>query len=325
MSGERLITITEAEDGQRLDRWLKKHMPFALAQKLLRKGAVRVDGQKMKGDARLAAGQEVRLPPMAEKAPADKVSYRLTDDDVAFMASLVLYDDGDVLALNKPAGLATQGGSGEKRHIDGMLPALAGKDGTVPRLVHRLDKDTSGVLLLARSAAAVRALGASFKGREIRKIYWAVTAGVPDPQDGTIRAPIGKVKGPHKDKMMIDVDDGKMAVSDYIVLDKMSKEAAFVAFWPRTGRTHQIRVHAAAVLECPVLGDARYGGHSETLADTDIAGRLHLHARRVVLPHPTQPERVIDVTAPLPEDLRQSWQALGFDPSLKDDPFELPA
>ena len=324
---EQTIKVKQEDDGQRLDRWLKKYvpeLPYVLAQKLIRKGAVKIDGTKARMDSRIAAGQDIRIPAfeMRGAAGGEKPPYRISADDEKMIRAMVLYDDGDVIALNKPAGLATQGGGDEKRHIDGMLPVLAGKDGTVPRLVHRLDKETSGVLLLARSAEAVRRLGKSFKERNIRKIYWAVTLGVPAQREGTIRAPVGKVKGPIKDKMTIDEIDGKGAVTDFVVIDRMQSALAFVAFWPRTGRTHQIRVHAAEILECPVLGDRRYGGQSDEFDALDLAPRLYLHARRVILPHPLDEMKMLDITAPLDVDLAGSWETLGFDSRLKDDPFE---
>ena len=321
MKQEQIIVINEADDGQRLDRWLKKHMPFGLAQKLVRKGAIRVDGKRVKGDVKLSTGQEVRIPPIEAKAKPEKKP--LSSKDSAFIKSLVIYDDGDVLAINKPAGLATQGGGDEKRHIDGMLEGLKDRKGLVPRLVHRLDKDTSGVLLLARSAAAVRELGHMFKGRDIKKTYLAITMPAPEPNEGTIKAPIGKVKGPIKDKMMIDEsDDGKKAATEFIVVERAAQQAAFVAFRPLTGRTHQIRVHAASILEAPILGDGKYGG---ALTDDDelaAAQRLHLHAWRVSLHHPLKPKQILEITAPLPDDLKKSWKAFGFDANLNDDPFE---
>ncbi len=328
MSEPRLIEVAAEDDGQRLDRWLKKcvpDMPYMLAQKLIRKGAIKIDGKRGKADTRLSKGQEIRIPAIEERgeAPPTPKPYQFLDGDGAFIKSMVIYDDGDLVALNKPHGLATQGGGDEKRHIDGLAELLTNKEGLRPRLVHRLDKETSGVLLMARSPEAVRALGAAFKGRAIKKIYWAITVGVPDPRDGTIRAPIGKVHGPIKDKMMIDERDGKGAITDFIVLDHMGKEAAFVAFSLETGRTHQIRVHAAEILQCPVLADRKYGGAaSEELETLDIPPRLHLHASHMALQHPLDENKILEITAPLPDDLRQSWTMMGFDPTYNGDPFE---
>ncbi len=322
MSEVRHIEVRPEDDGQRLDRWLKKcvpELPYMLAQKLIRKGAIRVDGKRGKADTRLNTGQEIRLPPMEDKVRPKP--YNLPPEDVALIKSFVIYDDGDLVAINKPSGLASQGGGGEKRHIDGMSAALTNKKDMPPRLVHRLDKATSGVMLMARSPEAVRALGDAFKNRDIRKTYWAITAGIPEQKDGTVRAPIGKVKGPIKDKMVIDEEEGRMGITDFIQIDRMGSAAAFMAFWPRTGRTHQIRVHAADILNCPILGDSKYGGHnSEDLEGLKIPKRLHLHAQRMVLDHPLE-KKTLDLTAPLPDDLKKSWKAMGFDPVYKGDPF----
>lgn len=317
---EQIITVPEDDDGQRLDRWLKKHMPFGLAQKLIRKGAIRVNGKKVKQDAKLFAGQEVRLPPF--DAPEEKARKQgVSAADAEFIRSLIIYKDDDVIVLNKPHGIAVQGGTNIKKHIDGMLDALVSRKGVRPRIVHRLDKDTSGVLILARTAEAARALGKLFKGRDVKKIYWAVTAGAPEQNEGTVTAPLVKAGGGQKERIVIDDKEGKTAVTDFIVLERAAKQAAFVAFWPRTGRTHQIRVHAADILGCPVLGDGKYGGAAAHLDGPGILSRLHLHARRMILPHPLKKGEVLDVSAPLPDDLAGSWRAFGFDTNLTADPF----
>ena len=335
-SQPRFITIKEDDDGQRLDRWLKKNVPelsYVLAQKLLRKGQIRIDGKRAKPDTRLQMGQEVKIPPSAFKVVKGTFSKpqkpEITSQDRAFMHSLVLYQDEDVIALNKPYDIAVQGGTKTKRHIDGLLEVFADKDGVKPRLVHRLDKDTSGVLLLARSAKVARALGQSFKNHDIRKIYWAVVSPTPESIEGTIKAPIIKSEGDFE-RMEINDEDGKYAVSEYAVIENAGSEAAFVAFWPRTGRTHQIRVHAADALGCGIIGDRKYKTVKDEeskridadLAGMDIAKRLHLHARRLILPHPVNPKQIIDVTAPLPADLIKSWKAFGFNHKYKQDPFE---
>lgn len=322
MSGVRTLNVGPEDDGQRLDRWLKKcvpELPYGLAQKLIRKGAIRIDGKRSKTDTRLAVGQEVRIPPIEDKPERQKRERTFTADDSDYIKSLVIYDDGDLVIFNKPAGLASQGGGGVEHHIDAYFPLLE-KDGMPPRLIHRLDRDTSGLLLAARSAEAVRRLGKNFKDRRVHKVYWAVTVGMPEEGEGTVKAPIAKARGPIKDKMAIDDVEGKYAETDFAVLDRMGTQAAFVAFWPRTGRTHQIRVHAADVLGCPVLGDGKYGGQGSELAGLDIAKGLHLHARRLVFRHPVE-NRTVDVMAPLPEDMKKSWRALGFDPNDKSNPF----
>lgn len=322
MSKVQHITVAADDDGQRLDRWLKKRLPelpYRLVQKLIRDGQLRVDGKRAKADTRLKEGQQVRVPPVAEKQRGEKA--KLGDKATAFMKSLVIYDDGDVIAINKPHGLASQGGTNTHHHVDGLLDALKNREGVRPRLVHRLDRDTSGILLLARSAKVAKELGDSFKGRNIKKIYWAIVAPVPEEHEGTIRAPVGKGLGKDKERMVVDTtEEGKKAYTDYVVLEQTGNDAAFVAFWPRTGRTHQIRLHAE-VMECPIVGDDKYGGAQENIAGMALADRLHLHARRIICPHPTK-KGMLDITAPLPSDLHKSWKALGFSPNLKGDPFK---
>lgn len=318
------LTVADDDDGQRLDRWLKKAMPgvpYALIQKMMRTGQVRVNGKRAKAETRLESGQTVRIPPFDVKA-GDKTGNHFTPDegDRKFLEDMIIYDDGDLLALNKPYGLAVQGGSGIRRHMDGLLELLTSKKGVKPRLVHRLDRDTSGVLLVARSLKMAQAMGDMFSGRDIRKYYWALTVPVPEVMDGTIRMALNKGEGRFKDMMVVDEVDGKKATTEFRVLDRAGRKAAFVAFWPRTGRTHQIRVHAASGLGCPIYGDEKYGGDVPDLDDLHISGRLHLHARRVMFPHPLT-GKPVDITAPLPDDMRKSWKAFNFDYNSKDDPF----
>ena len=318
MSGGKIIAVTEEDDGQRLDRWLKKRapeIPYALVQKLIRKGAIRVDGKKAKTDERLSAGQEVRLPDVENRGQKEKQGPMKTGaNDAAYIKSMVIYDDGDIVALNKPGDIASQGGGGVERHIDGLLELLKDKKDRRPRLIHRLDRDTSGILLCARSPEAVRNFGKMFHDRRARKIYWAITVPAPERQEGTIKAPLAKATGEHKDRMYVnDGEDSKMAVTDFIVVDRTGKKAAFVMFLPQTGRTHQLRVHAADVLHCPILGDEKYGGGKARLDGMDLSQRLHLHARRLILPHPKDSSKMLDFAAPLPPELQKTWKALGFD------------
>ncbi|MGQ0526525.1 MAG: RluA family pseudouridine synthase [Alphaproteobacteria bacterium] len=321
MSGVRHIKVIQDDDGQRLDRWLKKalpDLPYSLAQKLIRQGQLRIDGKRGKADTRLRVGQDVRIPPLKDMPMSGPK--KISQGDAAFIKSLVIYDDGDVIAINKPHGLATQGGTKTRRHVDGLLEAMKNKDGIKPRLVHRLDKDTSGVLLLARSALVAKHLGHSFADRDVKKIYWAVVSPVPELHQGTINAPLVKGVGSNKDLMMFSEEDGKVSITDYAVLETMGDSTAFVAFWPRTGRTHQIRAHAQ-IMGCPILGDRKYGKDAQALEDMDYAPRLHLHARRIVCRHPVKKGK-LDITAPLPPDLVKSWKIFGFKTSSKEDPFE---
>lgn len=317
MSGVYHIEVSEDEDGQRLDRFLQKHLkgtPFGLLQKLMRSGQIRVDSKRVKAATRIAAGQSVRIPPMEEKTFEEK--NKLSAKDAAFIQSLVIYDDGDIIAINKPAGIATQGGTNINRHIDGMLDGLIKKDGSNkegirPRLVHRLDKDTSGVLLLAGSSNMAREMGKIFQGRDIRKIYWALTVPAPEMNNGEIRAPIHKAGGIGNEKMVVDAEEGQPATTLFDVVERAHKQVAFVAFWPRTGRMHQIRVHAAH-MGCPILGDGKYGGQEAFLRDMNHVNRVHLHARSVRFKHP-KTKKTIEIMAPLADDLKESWKSFGFD------------
>ena len=328
------IKVKEDDEGQRLDRWIKKYvpdMPYVLAQKLMRKGQIRIDGKRVKAETRLIAGQEVKIPPFDITENNYKPEkYKITEDDVAFMRDMVIYEDEDLIALNKPYGLAVQGGTNTKRHIDGLLDVFKTKDDVTPRLVHRLDKDTSGILLLARSAKAARELGFMFKDGNIRKCYWAIVTPTPEVPDGTIKAPIIKSGGDFE-KMIIDEEDGKYAVTEYTVIESAGLAAAFVAFWPRTGRTHQIRVHAAQALGSSILGDRKYRAEKDEesklidadLDGMDLANRLHLHAQRLTFEHPMKPGKMVDIRAPLAPDLVKSWKNLGFNHKMKADPFEM--
>jgi 23S rRNA pseudouridine955/2504/2580 synthase len=330
----RHLTVNNDDEGQRLDRWLKKNvpeLPYVLAQKLMRKGQIRVNGGRVKPDTKLSGGQDVRIPPIKARARPEKPE--LTEKEVDFIKSLVIYQDSDVIAINKPPGLATQGGTKVNEHVDGLLDGLTNKEGVRPRLVHRLDKDTSGVLLLARSAQVARTLGDSFKGRDIKKIYWAIVCPTPEQYEGTIKAPLIKSGGTNRERMVVDEEEGKFAATDYIMLENAHHSAAFMAFWPRTGRTHQIRVHAE-LIGCPIVGDKKYSRLPEQeeshearrkaeadLANMNMADTLHLHARRLILPHPSG-EGTLDITAPLSPILAASWKKLGFSTNLKADPFE---
>lgn len=320
MNKVRHLRVLKDDDGQRLDRWLKKHVPeipYGLAQKIIRKGQIRVDGKRAKPDMRLCEGQDIRIPPVKDKPKPQKAV--LSSQDAEFIRSLVIYDDGDVLAINKPQGLAVQGGTKTARHVDGMLEALKDKEGVKPRLVHRLDKDTSGILLLARSAQVAKVLGQEFKKRDIKKIYWAIVTPTPEMHEGTIKAPLLKGGGPQKEKMLVNDKDGKVAITDYTVLDHAAESAAFVAFWPRTGRTHQIRAHAA-LMDCPVLGDGKYGGKQAAIEGLEHSKKMHLHAQRIICAHPVK-KTMIDIQAPLPDELAKTWKLLGFELNPKVDPF----
>ncbi|MDE2465334.1 MAG: RluA family pseudouridine synthase [Alphaproteobacteria bacterium] len=326
MDGKGVTTakIADDEEGVRLDRWFRRHYP-ALShiqlEKLLRKGEIRLDGKRAKASDRLNAGQIVRLPPQIRHLPAAPAPAPNTPRSDTLIRSLVLHEDDQVFVLNKPSGLATQGGSGLTRHIDGMLDALADGRRQRPRLVHRLDRDTSGVLVIARTVPAAAALAEALRRRDASKIYWALVKGVPKPDRGTIKLALAKRSAPGGEERMVptgrDADDAKSAVTDYRVLGVAGRDYAWLAVKPVTGRTHQIRVHLAAIGH-PIVGDHKYGGDAAT-GSGEIADRLHLHARSIDIAHPAGGR--LAVTAPLSPHMQKTWDLLGFDPFDTSHPF----
>lgn len=327
MSGVRTEEVAPGDDNVRLDRWLKTHLPgvpHGALIKLIRTGQVRVDGGRAKHNQRLAAGQLVRIPPVSAKPkqkpgqePWKKPAAKVSEADAELLHSIILYQDDDIIVLNKPPGLPVQGGTGTDRHLDGMLDALMYK-GERPRLVHRLDKDTSGVLVLARNVPAARALTALFRGRETEKLYWGLVKGVPAPREGTINLAIEKLTGKSGEKM-VPSEEGKRAVTHYRVVGNAAKETAWVVMKPVTGRTHQLRVHMAAI-ETPIVGDGKYGGR-ESFLEGAVSKKLHLHARSIGFPHPTKKSKVV-VTAPLPAHMAATWKLLDFEEDAGDIPVE---
>jgi 23S rRNA pseudouridine955/2504/2580 synthase len=331
MSGVTQITVTTADGEQRVDRWFKRRFPdlgHGRLEKLLRTGQIRVDGKRAKASDRLEVGQIVRVPPLgdpaesgkgdaAERPVVKKAPTGPAPRDIRMLQEAVLYQDDDVIVINKPAGLAVQGGSGINRNLDDMLVALQFDAAEKPRLVHRLDRDTSGVMVLARTVQAAQRLAEAFRHKDARKIYWAVTVGVPKVALGKIDASLSKQGGQGRERVQVD-DEGKRAVSFYRVLDKVGTKAAWLALMPMTGRTHQLRAHCLA-LGTPILGDGKYAGAGAFIARDSIARQLHLHARRLILPHPRR--GIIDVTAPLPQHMRETQSFLGFADSFDEDPF----
>jgi 23S rRNA pseudouridine955/2504/2580 synthase len=309
--------VSGDEAGLRLDRWFQRHYPelgHGALQKLLRTGQVRVDGKRVEGKDRVAPGQTVRLPPGVTSAPPPKPKSALlvSERDTAEIQSLVIHRDDWVIALNKPPGLAVQGGSGTERHVDGMLDALRFGLEDRPRLVHRLDKDTSGLLLIARSGQAAKRLSESFRDRETEKLYWAVVVGVPPRADGAIDLPLAKRPGARdRETMQVDHEEGQKALTHFRIMDRAGNRAALLALWPRTGRTHQLRVHCAEI-GCPILGDRKYGGEEALLSAVADSRRLHLHARRLTLPHPSG-KGTLRLQAELPAHFRRTVEAFGFD------------
>ena len=319
----RQFTVAADDDGIRLDRWFKRHLPdasFNLVSRWARTGQLRVDGKRAAPGDRIEAGQVIRVPP-AEPTPAarPKVERRkLSDDEIAYVNEMVIHRDPQAIVVNKPAGLATQGGTKTNVHLDGLLDGLAEGDQPRPKLVHRLDKDTSGVLLLARTPRAAAFFSKSFSGRTARKVYWALVVGVPEHKDGYIDLPIAKQPGTGGEKMHVDEENGLPSRTRFRLVERAGNRAAWVELQPLTGRTHQLRVHMAAIGH-PIVGDGKYGGQDAFLTGS-ISRKLHLHARRLRIDHPDQGQ--VDVTADLPEHFAESLATLGFDQASGDLPLD---
>lgn len=315
-------TIDADDDGIRIDRWFRRHYPavtHVLLEKLLRKGEIRLDGKRAKAADRVEAGQAMRLPPQVIHAKDERPEKPKPEKPMGSLADRILYMDKQVIVLDKPAGLATQGGSGLTKHVDGMLDSLTFEKGSRPKLVHRLDRDTSGVLLVARTSLAASGLAQSLALRDTSKVYWALTVGVPKQKHGVIKAALAKEGTRGKDERMTvsEDDDAKAALTEYAVMGTAGQEFAWVAARPITGRTHQIRVHLAS-LGTPIVGDFKYGG-ADARGRGDIADKLHLHARSIDIGRPDGGR--LKVTAPLSPHMVASWKLLGFDPDDTRDPF----
>lgn len=327
MAGVQSVTVTPDESDLRLDRWFHRRFPeigHGRLEKLLRTGQIRVDGKRAKAGQRLEVGQAIRVPPLGEPSPArapinTRVIKPVTAEEARALTDSILYLDDDVIVINKPAGLAVQGGTNLDQHLDAMLDCLTFDAKERPRLVHRLDKDTSGVLLLGRSAFATAKLAAAFRSREARKCYWSLVAGVPQYPQGRIDAALAKMTGRMGDKVAVDEEDGKRAVTYYRVVDKVLKKAAWLEMEPRTGRTHQLRAHAA-LLGTPIQGDGKYGGQEAYLTGQGVSRKLHLHARALMVPHP-RGKAVIRVLAPLPAHMEASFDFFGFSAAQAGEPF----
>lgn len=349
MSGVQIRTLGPDDGDQRLDRYLRRlfpHLTQGRIEKMCRKGELRVDGGRVKSNTRLEVGQTVRIPPLPSEAEVAEqrtlARSGVTKADAKMIQSCVIYRDDHIIAINKPAGLATQGGSKTFRHVDGLSEALMFGYEERPRLVHRLDKDTSGVLLLARTRMMAKQLTEHLRHRETRKIYWAAVAGVPHPRAATIKYGLYKAhghgRGGENEKMrcvhpseVATTEGAKRATTDYAVLDKLSQRAAWMALVPITGRTHQLRAHMAEVGH-PIIGDGKYGGsEQENLGDGwgagmggDVSRKMHLHARSLTIEHPVT-GAVLHLTAPLPEHMQRTWDFFGWTVSHAPvDPFNMP-
>ncbi len=328
------ITILPQEGELRLDRWFKIHFPevgYTYLQKLLRSGQVRLNGKRAEANARVAVGDQVRVPRIAREKPkegsvhalkaasSDIATQRITNADRDLIESMIIYEDEHVLVLNKPFGLAVQGGSGTTRHIDGMLSAMVDRFGERPRLVHRLDRDTTGVLMIAKHRQAASKLGRIFQTRSAAKTYWALVRGVPAPRQGRIEAALVKAATPEGDRVRKalpgEQEVAMHATTHYSVIERVSQKAAWVSLKPVTGRQHQLRAHMHMIGH-PIIGDNKYEGDTTEFAAA-VEQKLHLHARRLMMPHPITGGR-IDVTAPLPLHMLTTWELLGLDPDRFD-------
>ena len=321
MSKVQTVVVASDEDGMRVDRFLAARFPglnFVRVQSMIRKGELRVDGGRIKANGRLSAGQSVRVPPL--RIEADGPPRRDHGGDAKtrdFLKSITLYEDADMLVLNKPMGLAVQGGSGTTRHVDGMLDEITAKDGQRARLVHRLDKDTAGCLLIAKNRLSAAELTKTFRTRSAQKVYWALVAGVPRVHQGRVSTYLAKdeeAEAKHEAKMKVAEhgDEGAQhALTYYAVLEKAARICAWVSLKPVTGRTHQLRAHMAHIGN-PIIGDAKYFDRDEWELPPGMQNKLHLLARRIRVPHP-RTGKLVDVSAPLPPHMKQSWNMLGFD------------
>jgi 23S rRNA pseudouridine955/2504/2580 synthase len=329
-SGVQTLTVEPDEAGMRIDRFLTARfplLPFTRVQSIVRKGELRVDGKRAKPNDRLEPGMSVRVPPLRLDQPSERPrSAAREQDDAEFIRSLILYEDADMMILNKPFGLAVQGGSGTVRHVDGLLAALTGPDGQKPRLVHRLDKDTAGCLIIAKTRLAAATLAKSFRSRAARKIYWALTAGVPRVRQGRVSTYLAKEEPTDADARMRVAKHGdegaSHALTYYAMVDQAAQKLSWLSFKPVTGRTHQLRAHAAHIGH-PIVGDPKYFSVENWELPGGIQNRLHLLARRIVIPHP-RTGKPVDVSAPLPPHMAQSWNLLGFDAARYDPIVEAP-
>ncbi|MBM3505154.1 MAG: RluA family pseudouridine synthase [Alphaproteobacteria bacterium] len=307
------LEVSEVETGIRLDRWFKRRFPaltHGRLEKLLRTGQVRVDGKRAKAKNRLEQGQMVRVPPLGEAAQSasERHGRQATAAETDDLLQRVLLRDDTVIVLNKPPGLAVQGGTRTPKHLDAMLDVLRFGAAERPSLVHRLDRDTSGILLLARHRKSAAALAEAFQKKTARKLYWALVAGAP-PDHGTIEAPLDKQPGPRGESMVVSAT-GKRAITHFQVVERSGNRLAWLALFPVTGRTHQLRVHCAH-LGTPIVGDAKYAGREAFPRLAGLGRGLHLHARAIVMPHPEG--GWIEAEAPLPEHMATSFSLLGFD------------
>ncbi len=331
--GVQTRTVKEKDNGIRLDKWFKLYFPnlkFAHLQKLLRSGQIRVNSKRIKASLRIETGQLIRVPPLDAEAASQKReensinSYKISASDRHLLENIMIYQDDNIMAVNKPAGLAVQGGSKQRRHLDGIAASMAKENKQErPHLVHRLDKETSGVLLLAKHSDAAKRIGKMFKEQSLQKYYWAICIGKPEHEKGEITAPLLKGKSDYGEYMKVDEEEGKFSRTYYHVVEQLGKKLCWVVFKPLTGRTHQIRVHAS-LLGCPILGDMKYADPEEQECFTEIIPKgsieLHLHAQQLILPNPyhdsstgRKTNKELNISADLPPHMSKTWKDLGLD------------
>ena len=315
-------TIVDEDDGMRLDRWFKVNFPelsFGQLQKLIRTGQVRIDGSRVKTSTRLTEGQQVRIPPFnpqsVENKPKQSRPRKISKNDREALEQMTLFEDKDVLVLNKSAGLSVQGGSGIARHIDGMLASMSKRDGDQLRLVHRLDRDTSGVLVIAKTRKAAVSLTKSFRARATCKIYWALVKGVPSQKKGRISNYIKRFDNEIMCVTKHGDPDAQHALTFYQLVETVGTNLSWVTLRPITGRTHQLRIQLKS-LGNPIIGDPKYSDPADSSLLSGMQNKLHLHARRIVIPHPKS--GTIDVSAPISDHMVQSWNLLGLDVTSND-------
>jgi len=315
------VTVDTQDGSLRLDRWFKRHYPglgHGRLEKLLRTGQVRVDGKRARASDRVEPGQAIRVPMLNDLSPPSRPApMRPRPADHAMLREAILHRDEALIVLNKPPGLAVQGGTATERHLDGLLDELRFGSGERPRLVHRLDKDTSGILVIARTAAAAVFLTRAFREKETRKIYWAVVVGLPRLRQGRIDLALAKSPGRGGERVRAGTEEGRHAITYYRVIDSAGNQASWLALMPVTGRTHQLRAHCAAI-DTPILGDGKYGAAAAHLAGLPGSRCLHLHARSLSIPHPLGGR--LEMTAPLPPHMRRTWEFFGFAREAED-PF----
>lgn len=301
----KLVKVKEQDDGMRLNRWFLKYypdLPLSRLQKLLRTKQIKVDGKKVEASLKLQAGWEIRIPPLEDK-PQEKNKDFVSDKNAELIQSMVIYKDNNIIVLNKPSGLAVQGGTNTFHHIDAWLPALKYEKEEAPKLVHRIDKDTSGLLVLARDRKNAEILTKAFREHNLQKTYLALVRGCPKKMSGEIKAPLEKIG-----EKSVVASEGKKALTDYKVLDNVGDKFALIEAKPLTGRTHQIRAHLEYI-GTPIVGDDKYFGEVKEKV-SDITDKLYLHSYKIDL---SSIYKGMKIKAELPKHFTEALETLGLE------------